>query len=289
MNAVESVSDNLLTSGIGLKPAHYEQALVSTAAGLWFEVHTENYFIEGGQRLSYLRQIRERFPISMHGVGASLGGPSLPDRDHLAKVRRLVDQLQPTLVSEHAVWSRLGSHYFAELLPIPRTRDALQRLVDGVDCYQDAIGRTILIENPTNYLSFKSEMDEVDFLLEVCGRTGCGFLLDVNNLYLSAHNCGLDAREYIRSLPAQLIGEIHVAGFSPDEKFGNQLLIDSHAMPVDESVWKLLEFALEHLGPKPVLLERDADIPAFNVLMQERQIAHAILIKQGDKTHAACV
>ena len=288
MNANQTLPENRITAGVGLKPAHYEQALASEAAGLWFEVHTENYFIDGGQRLSYLRQIREKFPVSMHGVGASLGGPSLPDREHLAKVRRLVDQLQPTLVSEHAVWSRSGSHYFAELLPIPRTRDALQRLVDGVGCYQDAIGRTILIENPTNYLSIKSEMDEADFLLEVCERTGCGLLLDVNNLYLSAHNCGLDACGYIRSLPAELVGEIHVAGFSPDEKYGNQLLIDSHAAAVDDSVWRLLAFALDQLGPTPVLLERDADVPAFNVLMQERQIAHDMLVRQGGRSHAIC-
>lgn len=289
MKALNSVSNNLLTSGIGLKPAHYEQALASTDAGLWFEVHTENYFIEGGQRLNSLRQIREHFPVSVHGVGASLGGPSLPDPDHLVKVRRLVDLIQPTLVSEHAVWSRLGSHYFAELLPIPRTKDAMQRLVDGVNCYQEAIGRMILLENPTNYLTFKSEMDEVGFLLEVCKRTGSGIVLDVNNLYLSAHNCGFDAREYIRSLPAELVGEIHVAGFSQDEKFGNELLIDSHAAPVAEAVWQLLEFALGQFGPKPVLLERDADIPAFNVLMQERQIAHDMVIKQGDESYAICV
>jgi len=256
---------------------------------LWFEVHSENYFIEGGQRLKLLRQIREHFPISLHGVGGSLGGPSLPDPDHLKKVRRLVDEIQPALVSEHAVWSRLGSHYFAELLPIPRTRDALQRLIDGVGCYQEAIGRTILIENPTNYLSFKSEMDEVDFLLEVCKRTGSGLLLDVNNLYLSAHNCGLDAHQYIRSLPMNLVGEIHVAGYSPDEKIGNQLLIDSHAAPVADAVWRLLGFALEHLGPKPVLLERDADIPAFDELMRERQIAHNMVVKLDENTHAICV
>ena len=279
----------LLTAGVGLKPAHFEQALADRAEGLWFEVHTENYFIDGGPRLKSLGRIREQFSLSLHGVGASLGGPLLPDAAHLAFVRRLVDLLEPSLVSEHAVWSRQGAHYFAELLPMPRTQRALQRLIDGVDCYQTAIGRPILIENPTNYLPFISEMDEVDFLLEVSQRTGCGLLLDVNNLYLSSRNCGLDAHRYIDSIPAQRVGEIHIAGHTPDEQFGEALLIDSHARPVDEAVWQLLNYAIEQLGPKPVLLERDADLPDYSQLMQERQRAHNLLLRQGNKANAMCV
>lgn len=288
MEPIKTITADRLTAGLGLKPAHYEQALMNSADGLWFEVHTENYFIDGGPRLNSLRRIRERFPVSLHGVGGSLGGPSLPDPRHLSWVRRLVDLVNPTLVSEHAVWSQHASHYFAELLPMPRTRDAMQRLMDGVDCYQTAIRRKILLENPANYLSFKSELDEADFLLEVCKRTGCGLLLDVNNLYLSAHNCELDARDYILSLPSELVGEIHVAGHSPDEKYGHQLLIDNHATPVAEDVWQLLVFALEHLGPKPVLLERDGDIPEFHVLMEERQRAHKLVVAQRlNKQHFA--
>ena len=265
---------------MGLKPDHYDQALATVADGLWFEVHTENYFVGGGQRLEKLRLISEQFPLSFHGVGASLGGPALPDPDHLSRVRQLVDQFQPEIVSEHAVWSRMGDQYFADLLPLPCTHEALQRLVDGIECYQNAIGRTILIENPSNYLSLKSEMDEVDFLLEACKRSGCGLLLDVNNLFLSSHNCGIDAHAYIRSLPSEIVGEIHVAGHDRDEKFVDLLLIDSHASAVSQSVWQLLEFTLDRLGPKPVLLERDANIPPFEVLMEERQLADDIILNR---------
>ena len=276
-------------AGIGLKPDHYDQALASVDAGLWFEVHTENYFIDGGQRLEKLQLIRERFPLSFHGVGASLGGPALPEADHLARVKQLVDRFQPDFVSEHAVWSRMGGQYFADLLPLPCTREALQRLVDGISHYQEAIGRTILIENPTNYLALKSEMDEVDFLLEACSRSGCGLLLDVNNLYLSSHNCGMDAKAYIRSLPKELVGEIHVAGYNQDEKFADRLLIDSHASAVSESVWRLLDFSLDQLGPKPVLLERDANIPPFAALLGERQHADNIILKKTRESHDASV
>jgi len=278
-----------LTAGIGLKPDHFDQAFSSNESGLWFEVHTENYFIDGGQRLEKLRSIGERLPLSFHGVGASLGGPDLPDAHHLAKVKQLVDEFQPAIVSEHAVWSRLGGQYFAELLPLPRTHEALQRLVDGINCYQEAIGRSILIENPTNYLALKSEMDEVEFLLEACKRAGCGLLLDVNNLYLSSQNCGIDAHHYINSLPAQLVGEIHIAGFDLDEKFGDQLLIDSHASPVNQSVWQLLDFTLGQLGPKPVLLERDANLPAFQVLMDERNYAQDLVSKNTRGSHVAAL
>jgi len=283
------MNDNkqLITAGIGLKPDHYDQALSSVEAGLWFEVHTENYFIGGGQRLEKLRSIAERFPLSFHGVGASLGGPALPDADHLVKVKQLVDEFQPEFVSEHAVWSRLGAKYFAELLPLPRTHEALQRLVDGISCYQDAIGRKILIENPTNYVSLRSEMDEVEFLLEACTKSGCGLLLDVNNLYLSSHNCGIDAHAYINAIPKELVGEIHVAGFDQDEKFGDRLLIDSHASAVNESIWQLLDFTLDRLGPKPVLLERDANVPLFEVLMGERNHADDIILKNTGVPHVA--
>ena len=282
-------NQQLITAGIGLKPDHYDQALSSVEAGLWFEVHTENYFIGGGQRLEKLHLIGERFPLSFHGVGASLGGPELPNADHLAKVKQLVDQFQPEFVSEHAVWSRLGAKYFAELLPLPRTYEALQRLVDGISCYQDAIGRSILIENPTNYVSLRSEMDEVDFLLEACKRSGCGLLLDVNNLYLSSHNCGIDAHAYINAIPKELVGEIHVAGFDQDEKFANRLLIDSHASAVNQSVWQLLDFTLNRFGPKPVLLERDANIPPFEVLMGERQHTDDIILKNTRVSHVASI
>ena len=267
-------------AGVGLRQPHVEHALARSEPLLWFEVHTENYMVAGGPRLAQLRRIREAFPVSFHGVGGSLGGPDPPEPRHLAAVRRLVDEFDPVLVSEHAVWSSANGVWFADLLPLPRTGDALHRLVDGVDRYQEAIGRRILMENPTNYLPFTSEMDEPDFLNEVAARTGCGLLLDVNNVYLSARNCGIHAERYIESLTADRVEEIHVAGFEADENLGEALLIDTHAAPVSEAVWSLLDSALAHLGPRPVLLERDGKLPAFETLMQERCLAAAALSRR---------
>ena len=236
--------------------------------------------VAGGPRLAQLRRVREAFPVSFHGVGASLGGPAPPDPRHLAAVGRLVEEFEPVLVSEHAVWSSANGVWFADLLPLPRTGDALRRLVEGVDRYQEAIGRSILIENPTNYLPFTSEMDEPDFLNEVAARTGCCLLLDVNNVYLSARNCGIDPGRYIEALAADRIGEIHVAGHEADGNYGEALLIDTHAAPVSEAVWSLLDAALAHLGPRPVLLERDGKLPSFEALMEERRRARAALSRR---------
>ena len=266
-------------AGVGLKHVHAQCALAHRGSDLWFEVHTENYMVAGGPRLEQLRRIREAYPLSLHGVGASLGGPAPPDPRHLAAVRRLVDEFEPELVSEHAVWSRANGVWFADLLPLPRTRDALRRLVEGVDRYQNAIGRRIFVENPTNYLAFVSEMDEPEFLNEVADRSGCGLLLDVNNVHLSARNCGIDAETYIERLSGERVGEIHVAGYEADENLGDALLIDTHAAPVSEAVWNLLDFALAHLGPRPVLLERDGKLPPFQVLMEERNRAAAALLR----------
>ena len=267
-----------LGAGVGLKQPHVEPALGGgVEPALWFEVHTENYMVAGGPRLAQLRRVREAFPVSFHGVGASLGGPAPPDARHLAAARRLVEAFEPALVSEHAVWSSAGGVWFADLLPLPRTGEALRQLAEGVDRYQNAIGRPILIENPTNYLPFTSEMDEPDFLNEVAARTGCGLLLDVNNVYLSARNCGLDPERYIATLAADRVGEIHVAGYEADGNYGEALLIDTHAAPVSEAVWALLDTALARLGPRPVLLERDGKLPAFDVLMEERGRAQKAL------------
>ena len=264
-------------AGIGLKPAYVEPALAAAQTLPWFEVHTENYMVAGGPRLDKLERIRERCALSFHGVGASLGGPEPPDASHLEAVKRLVDAFEPALVSEHAVWSRAAGVYYADLLPLPRTEEALARLADGIDRYQEAIGRRILVENPANYLAFVSDMDEPDFLVEAARRTGCGLLLDVNNVYVSARNTGIDARAYIEALPADRVGEIHVAGFESDENFGERLLVDTHAAPVSEPVWELLDFALAHLGARPVLLERDGNLPPFETLMHECRKAESIL------------
>jgi uncharacterized protein (UPF0276 family) len=272
-----------LGAGLGLKAEHLDDILMLPVQGaslgnnLWFEVHTENYFVAGGPRLSYLRAIREHYDISFHGVGGSLGADHQAMSAHTKQVKALIDEFQPTLVSEHAVWSKSGGTYFAELMPLPRTQDALQSLIDGIDCYQSGIGRPILIENPSNYLDFISEMNEPQFLVEAAKRTGCGLLIDINNLYISSKNTGIDALSYLAQIPADLVGEIHIAGHDPDPELGQSLLIDSHASAVVPSVWRLLEQALDLFGHRPVLVERDANIPPFAELISERQTAQGYL------------
>lgn len=281
------LTDLPITTGVSLKPEYFADVEVLEPGGTWFEVHPENYMIGGGPRLEGLLATAGRFPISLHGVGASLGGPTLTPDDHLDAFRRLIGLIEPAAVSEHAVWSRTAGQYYADLLPLPRTREALTKLVNGIDHFQNGIGRRILIENPSNYLPLKSELDEAAFLVEAASRSGCGLLLDVNNLYISACNCGIDARAYIEAIPPGLVGEIHMAGFTPDERFGDALLIDSHAAPVAEPVWRLLEVALTHLGPTPVLIERDAELPPFAELMQEKAYADRLAEGIADREREA--
>lgn len=287
----ESKKSKLSGAGINLKPQHYEEALLlagadsnsqsSGAQGLWFEVHTENYFVQGGPRLRYLEAIADNFPLSFHGVAGSLGSfnekPTDITTKHLANVASLVKRFHPVMVSEHATWSTSQYAYFSDLLPLPRTQQALNCLCDGINRYQDAIGRTILVENPTNYLDFVSEMDEADFLMEAASRTGAGLLVDVNNLYLSYRNTALNPKQYLEALDPNKVGEIHIAGFDADPNFPDDLLIDSHAAPVDKAVWDLLQTALTILGPKPILLERDDNLPEFSELMEERNHAYTML------------
>lgn len=233
----------------------------------------------GGPRLAGLERVAARHPISFYGVGASLGGSQLPDAAHLARLARLIQRVEPVMVSEHAVWSQHEGTYFADLLPLPRTEEAMASLIRGVDCMQTGIGRQILLENPSNYLSVHSEMDEAGFLVEVARRSGCGLLLDVNNLWLSACNVGTDPHTYIRALPPALVGEIHVAGHEEDPQFSDRLLIDSHGADVADSVWELLDTALAHRGPTPVLLERDLNVPDFAELIGEAERANIALQK----------
>jgi uncharacterized protein len=270
-----------VAAGVSLKPQHFAQATACSTPGIWYEVHPENYMMAGGPRLAGLEQVAARHPVSFHGVGASLGGTQLPDAGHIARLARLIQRVPPVMVSEHAVWSQYDGTYLADLLPLPRTQAAMAALIRGVDCLQTGIGRPILLENPSNYLPVHSEMDEVDFLVEVARRTGCGLLLDVNNLWLSACNVGLDPYAYICALPPGLVGEIHIAGHEADPRFGERLLIDSHGAEVANAVWQLLDVALEHLGHTPVLLERDVNVPAFADLVAEADRANAALKKSA--------
>ena len=263
-------------AGVGFKAEHFAEVLAAPAADLWFEVHAENYMVAGGPRLAMLEAIRRDRPLSLHGVGMSLAGAADPDPDHLAALKRLVDRFEPALVSEHLAWSRLDGRCFPDLLPVPRTNEVLRRLSANISRVQDALGRKILIENPTHYLALRDhDWSETSFLAELARRTGCKLLIDVNNVAVGAHNIHFDPSAWLYDLPADRIGEIHLAGHSVDAE--GTLLIDSHGEPVGEQVWSLYCELIERIGPRPTLIERDGNIPPFAELMIERERAQAIL------------
>jgi len=265
------------TAGLGLKPQHYAEALASDAAGLWFEVHPENYMTAGGPRLRWLQAIRDKHPLSLHGVGLSLAADADPDLGHVLALKALVDRFEPFVVSEHLAWSTHRGVHQPDLLPFPRTRAALDRVAANISLTQDVLGRTILVENPSLYLPLIGhDCGEVDFLIELTRRTGCGLLVDVNNVFVSASNLGYAAETYLDALPAEVIGEVHLAGHGVDEG-GTALLIDTHGAPIAETVWALYRRLIDRVGPRSTLIERDDDIPAFETLMAERNRAHAIL------------
>lgn len=264
------------TAGLGFKPQHFSEALASPAVGLWFEVHAENYMVDGGPRLAMLDELRRDRPLSLHGVGLSLGSASEPDPDHLAALKRLVDRFEPALVSEHLAWSRLDGRSFPDLLPLPRTNETLARLSANIGRVQDALGRAILIENPAHYVPLNQHRwSETSFLRELARRSGCGLLIDVNNVAVGASNVGFDAAAWLSEIPAKLVGEVHLAGHSRDA--GGTLLIDSHDEPVGEQVWQLYAGLIAGIGPRPTLIERDGNIPPFAELIRERDRAQAIL------------
>lgn len=265
-------------AGTSFKAEHFAAALSSPAADLWFEVHAENYMVAGGPRLAMLEELRSRFPLSLHGVGMSLAGAAPPDEAHLAALKRLVDRYQPALVSEHLAWSRSDGRCFPDLLPVPRTAEVLARLAANIGRVQDVLGRQILIENPTHYLALEHQWSEADFLAELAQRTGCALLVDVNNVVVGAHNLGQDAADWLEAIPAELVGEVHLAGHSPDA--AGSLLIDSHDEPVSETVWALYQRLIERIGPRPTLIERDGRIPAFAELTRERDRAQEILERE---------
>jgi uncharacterized protein (UPF0276 family) len=263
-------------AGIGFKPDYYREALAAPAAGLWFELHAENYMVAGGPRLAMLERLREARSLSLHGVGMSLAGAAAPDTDHLAALKRLIDRFEPALVSEHLAWSRLDGRCFPDLLPVPRTNQVLNQVVAHISRVQDALGRAILIENPAHYLDLRDHSwSETSFLAEVARRSGCGLLIDVNNVVVGAHNLGFDPLRWLESIPASLIGEVHLAGHVLDGE--GSLLIDSHDAPVSEAVWALFDSLIARIGPRPTLIERDGNLPPFAELMNERERAQAAL------------
>ena len=279
------------TAGLGLKSQHYADALACEAAGLWFEVHPENYMSAGGPRLEALDAIRERRPLSLHGVGLSLAADADPDREHLAALKRLADRFEPFVVSEHLAWSTHRGAHQPDLLPFPRTHAALARIAGNIGRMQDALGRRVLIENPSLYLPLTGhDLPEVDFLKALVETTGCGLLVDVNNVFVSASNLGYGAEAYLDALPAEAVGEIHLAGHGLDEGGpdgeGSGLLIDTHGAPVAEPVWALYRRLIDRIGPRPTLIERDDDIPDFATLMAERDRAAAMLAPVPENAHA---
>lgn len=250
--------------GVGYKPRHFEEIQRAPGAVSWIEIHAENYMGAGGRPIAQLRHLAERFPVSCHGVGLSIGGEAPLDRDHLARLRHLLDWLQATLFSEHLAWSTHDSHFLNDLLPLPYTETTLARVASHIDQVQEALGRRMLLENPSTYLAFaESEMAETDFLRELARRTGCGLLLDVNNVHVSATNQGFDARGYIEAFPLELVGEIHLGGHEEEtDEHGAPLLIDSHSRPVVDPVWELYAFTIARAGPRPTLIEWDNDVPS---------------------------
>ncbi|KAA6170908.1 DUF692 domain-containing protein [Pseudomonas veronii] len=261
--------------GLGLKNEHFIEVLETSPDIGFFEVHAENYMVAGGPFHHYLGLIRERYPLSLHGVGLSIGGESPLNREHLARLAKLIERYQPHSFSEHLAWSSHGPVFLNDLLPLAYDVATLNRVCEHVDHVQSALKRPMLLENPSTYLQFqRSTLDETDFISEIIRRTGCGLLLDVNNAYVSCINHQRDPQAYIDALPLQAVGEIHLAGFAEDtDSLGDRLLIDDHGAPIDNAVWQLYEQVLARTGPVATLIERDHQVPALNRLMAEAQQA----------------
>ncbi len=274
----------LPTFGLGLRKPHYGDFLdgESPVAVDFVEVISENFMVPGGRPRHILRQIRERHPVALHGVSMSVGSADGVDRTYLARLRTLVDEIEPMVVSDHLCWTRIEGFNSHDLLPLPYTEEALDIVCSNIGVAQDMLGRTMLIENPSSYVAFDdAPMSEWEFLDAMCERTGCGLLLDVNNIYVSATNHGFDARDYLAGIPADRVAQIHLAGHSQ----GQHLLIDTHDKPVPPPVWALYEAALARVGPVATMIERDDDIPPLAELLDELDVARGIA--RFDARHAA--
>ena len=265
--------------GVGLKPEHYATILATAPDIGFFEVHAENYMGGGGPPHRYLTGIRERYPLSLHGVGLSIGGAAPLDRAHLARLKDLVKRYEPGLFSEHLAWSTHDGAFLNDLLPLPYTGETLARVVRHIDEVHESLGRQMLLENPSTYLAFaESSYSETDFIAEIVKRTGCGLLLDVNNVHVASTNQEWDAVRYIRDYPLAYVQEIHLAGYKRDaDDKDRPLLIDTHDRPVDQIVWGLYELVVTEIGPTPTLIEWDADIPSWPELAAEAARAETIM------------
>jgi len=273
-------------AGIGLRFAHHHAVLAERPAVAWMEVHSENY-LGGGRSIAQLEAVRRDYPISLHGVSSSLGSADGLDATHLARLRGLVERIEPGLVSEHLSWSRIDGTYLADLLPLPLTEEALAAVVRNVETAQEHLGRPILVENPSSYLRFRhSTIPEWEFLRALAERTGCGILCDVNNIFVSCTNHGWDAAAYLAALPVAAIGEIHLAGHATRAVDGVTLRIDDHGSRVAPEVWALYRAALDRFGRVPTLIEWDRNLPPLAVLVDEASIAARHLSEAHPVRHA---
>jgi len=252
-------------AGIGLRSPHYREVLETLPALGWVEVHNENFF-GGGAALHTLLQVREHYPVSLHGVGMGLASADRLNPAHLTAVRSLIDTVQPAAISEHLCWNAVNGMVACDLLPFPYTMASLSHVARRIEQVQEKLGRQLLVENLSSYLTFNhSEMTEGEFLAELTRRTGCGILFDVENLYVNVRNLGVDAAAFIRAIPHEAVGEYHLAGYS----IRDGCLVDTHNVPVYPEVWALYEYVLQQIGPRPTLIEWDNDIPALSVLRAE--------------------
>ncbi|HAA92247.1 MAG TPA: hypothetical protein DCS82_02275 [Rhodospirillaceae bacterium] len=276
-------------AGVGLKPEHYGDILETQPDIGWFEIHAENYMGDGGPPHHFLSRIREQYPLSLHGVGLSIGAARPLDKEHLKRLKTVNDRYEPGIFSEHLAWSTHDDTYFPDLLPVPYTNETLQVVVDHIDEVQEAMGRQMLLENPSTYVTFEtSTMTELEFLTQVTDRTGCGLLLDVNNVFVSATNQDYSAEAYIDAFPLNAVGEIHLAGHAQDsDETGATLLIDAHDRPVADPVWQLYRRVVTRTGPLPTLIEWDADVPDWATLFAEAQSADALMADIMDRDKVA--
>jgi uncharacterized protein (UPF0276 family) len=261
-------------AGIGLRAQHHIHIIEQRPDVGWLEVHSENYFGDGGAPLEHLLRARELYPLSLHGVGLSIGSADPLDMAHLQKLRRLIDRTEPSLISEHICWGAIGGRHLNDLLPLPYTHEALQLLTERVHQVQEFLGRSILLENVSSYLEFSdAQMSEAEFVSELARRSGCGLLIDVNNIYVSSRNHGFDADDYLAAISPNSVHEMHLAGFTINRYQDREILIDTHSTHVSDDVWQLYRRALDLYGPKPTLIEWDTDIPELTVLAHEASLA----------------
>lgn len=273
-------------AGLGLKAEHFKDVLESLPDVGFFEVHAENYMVAGGPFHHYLGLIRERYPLSIHGVGLSIGSDTPLNIEHLQRLQTLLARYRPRVFSEHLAWSSHGPHFLNDLLPLRYDLRTLQRVCAHIDQVQNTLQRQILLENPATYVEFdQTHFDEASFIHEVITRSGCGLLLDVNNVYVSCVNHDRDPLAYINALPLHAVGELHLAGFAEDiDQSGQRLLIDSHGAPVDQAVWALYQQVLECVGPVATLIERDNQLPVFSELLAQAELADCYLLTTRERT-----